>query len=355
VIHRRRRRIIAGFAIGFVLTAILALPVFGELDSANDFDDPSAEAVHARDAIQDATGVTASPDIIVLVRRLDRVPSVERGLRDPSVARIAAGPRSTDGRATYLLAWFKHPGGGNVNAIQRRLGQEPYVSLGGGAFAVEQVGNQVSSDIARAELIAFPILFLLSLIVFRSAVSALLPLAVGGTSILAGFLVVRIVNQFNGMSPYALNLVNGVGLGLAIDYSLFMVSRFREELANGATTEQAVSRMLRSAGHTVAFSGVTVAAALAALLIFRQRFLYSMGAGERGRAEALEGRHPARGAGRALRLLVSPLAPRDAPSGAGGGGRGDAADRAGAPVHGHPLHGRRRVGVAALAVRARGR
>ena len=243
--------------------------------------------MHARDAIQDTTGVTAAPDIIVLVRLGSPADSpsaavARRGLRDPSVAASALSPparRSKDGRSTYLLAWFKHPGGGNVNAIQRRLGQEPYVSLGGGAFAVRQVGNQVSSDIARAELIAFPILFLLSLIVFRSAVSALLPLAVGGTSILARFLVVRIVNQFNGMSPYALNLVNGVGLGLAIDYSLFMVSRFREELANGATTEQAVSRTMRTAGRTVAFSGVTVAAALAALLIFRQRFLYSMGVG----------------------------------------------------------------------------
>jgi uncharacterized membrane protein YdfJ with MMPL/SSD domain len=298
VIHRHRRRIIWLYAIGFVLTAVLALPVFGELDGTDDFDDPSAEAVHARDAIQDATGVTASPDIIVLVRlpapadsprSQARIDGVERGLRDPSVARITRFGRdedpahsplvSKDRLSTYLLASFKHPGGGNVNAIRRRLGALPYVSLGGGAFAVKQVGSQVSSDIARAELIVFPILFLLSLIVFRSAVSALLPLAVGGMSILAGFLVVRIVNQFNGMSPYALNLVNGVGLGLAIDYSLFMVSRFREELASGATTEEAVSRMMRSAGHTVAFSGVTVAAALAALLIFRQRFLYSMGVG----------------------------------------------------------------------------
>src|SRR6201999_3197063 len=98
---------------------------------------------------------------------------------------------STDGRSTYLLAYFKSPGDGETAGIERRLGRLSYVALGGGAFAAPQVGDQISHDIARAELIAFPILFLLSLVVFRSAVSALLPLAVGGTSILAGFLVVR--------------------------------------------------------------------------------------------------------------------------------------------------------------------
>jgi RND superfamily putative drug exporter len=81
------------------------------------------------------------------------------------------------------------------------------------------------------------------------------------------------------MSIYALNLINGLGLGLAIDYSLFMVSRFREELARGLAREEALRVTMRTAGHVVAFSAVTVAAALAALIVFRQRFLYSMGVG----------------------------------------------------------------------------
>ncbi len=156
----------------------------------------------------------------------------------------------------------------------------PWVVLGGGAIAAPAVGDQVSADIARAELIAFPILFLLTLLVFRSAVSALLPLAVGGATILLSFLAIRIVNaHVNPMSIYALNLINGLGLGLAIDYSLFMVSRFREELASGQDREAALATTLRTAGPVVAFSAITVACALAALIVFRQRFLYSMGAG----------------------------------------------------------------------------
>jgi uncharacterized membrane protein YdfJ with MMPL/SSD domain len=128
-------------------------------------------------------------------------------------------------------------------------------------------------------MLAFPILFVLSLLIFRGLIAALLPLAVGGTSILITFLVMRAVNEGVGLSIFAINLVTGLGLGLAIDYSLFMVSRFREEMASGADTRQAILRTINTAGRTVLFSALTVAAALAALLVFPQKFLYSMGIG----------------------------------------------------------------------------
>jgi uncharacterized membrane protein YdfJ with MMPL/SSD domain len=295
MIFRHRRRILWAFAAILLLAAVFALPVFGELESANDFDDPASEAVHARTDVGRATGTTASPDIVVLVRlgapagsapAQAKLDAVARALRVPGVATVTryrpGGDRrlvSHDGRSTYLLVNYRAGVNAERHLISQRLGHRPDVVLGGAAFAVPQVGDQVSADIARAELFAFPILFLLSLLVFRSALSALLPLAVGATTILVSFLAIRIVNRVNPMSVYALNLINGVGLGLAIDYSLFMVSRFREELATGAGSEAALAATLRSAGRTVAFSGVTVAAALAALLVFRQRFLYSMGVG----------------------------------------------------------------------------
>ncbi len=293
---RSRRAILAGFAVLVVAAAAFALPVFSELGSDNDFDDPHAEAVSARQRIFDATGESAAPSIVVLVRlpatadtsaSQARIAEVERALKVPGIGAVVryrpGGDRalvSKDGRSTYLLASFHGKGNqGQRTFIEQRLGGRPDVVLGGVAYAAPQVNDQVREDIARAELVAFPILLLLSLIVFRSAVAALLPLAVGATTILISFLAIRGVNQLNPMSIYALNLINGLGLGLAIDYSLFMVSRFREELARGAGREQALAATLGSAGRTVAFSGFTVAAALAALLVFRQRFLYSMGVG----------------------------------------------------------------------------
>jgi uncharacterized membrane protein YdfJ with MMPL/SSD domain len=296
LIFRRRRAIAAGTAVLVALAALFALPVFGELGNENDFDDPASEALAARHAVTAATGASAAPNLIALVRlgadadspqAQRRIAAVARALRDPGVASVVAYRPGGDGRlvskdrrSTYLLATFKAEYGDALDRIKQRMAALPYAVLGGGAVAAPAVGNRVSADVARAELIAFPILFLLTLFVFRSPVSALLPLAVGAATILLSFLALRLINSHvNPMSVYALNLVNGLGLGLAIDYSLFMVSRFREELASGKGREAAVAETLRTAGRVVAFSAVTVAAALAALIVFRQRFLYSMGVG----------------------------------------------------------------------------
>jgi uncharacterized membrane protein YdfJ with MMPL/SSD domain len=295
VIFRHRARIAWGALALALVAAVLALPVFGELGNANDFDDPAAEAVTARDRVSDATGAYAAPSVVALVRlQADagsapaqrRIAAVARALADRDVAAVTVyapgGDRrlvARDGRSTYLLATFKADEDGAADRIADRLEDVPYVTLGGGAYVADQVSSQVSADIARSELIAFPILFVLTLLVFRSAVSALLPLAVGAMTILLSFLAIRLVNQLNPMSVFSLNLINGLGLGLAIDYSLFMVSRFREELAAGHDREAALRTTLRTAGHVVLFSAVTVAAALAALIVFRQRFLYSMGIG----------------------------------------------------------------------------
>jgi RND superfamily putative drug exporter len=216
-----------------------------------------------------------------------RIDAVAAALRDPDVVAVRryrpGGDRnlvSRDGRSTYLLATYRRGTSRAVtDRLQARLARFHDVTLGGPAFARKQVNAQVAEDIGRAEALAFPILFLLSLLVFRSVVAALLPLAVGGTTILVTFVLMRGVNEVNPMSIYALNLINGLGLGLGIDYSLFMVSRFREELAGGRDRAGAVAETLATAGRTVLFSAGTVAAAAVALLVFRQRFLYSMGVG----------------------------------------------------------------------------
>lgn len=297
LIFRRRRLVLAVTLVFILFAGAYGGPVVSLLDSDDDFEDHGSESVLARDAVERATGRSASPDMVVLVRlgapvdspqAQEKLARVARELRDPDVADVVAvrdgEPRalvSRDGRSTYLLANFRTGVDDDALAqeLQARAEREPGVTAGGGQLAFMQVGEQVEQDLARAEMLAFPLLFLLSLVVFRSVVAALLPVLVGGTTIITTFVWLRLVNEVEPMSVFAINLITGAGLGLAIDYSLFVVSRFREELATGANTGEALRRTMRTAGRTVLFSAVTVAAAMAALIVFDLRFLFSMGYG----------------------------------------------------------------------------
>src|SRR3954447_26951523 len=296
LVYERRRRFLWGAVVVVLVAGFFGGPVFGLLDSSGDFDDPQAEAVLAAHDVERATGASATPDVVALVRLggtaespggQARLAQVARALHVPGVANVSRYERggdralvSRDGRSSYVVATFRSDSHGALDRIRARTARLPGVTLGGGELARDQVGDQVSEDIARAEILAFPILLLLSFFVFRSVVAALLPLAVGATTIMISFLAMRIVNgAIEPMSIYALNLITGLGLGLAIDYSLFMVSRFREELERGLDTGPALRATMATAGRTVLFSSVTVAAALASLLVFPLRFLYSMGVG----------------------------------------------------------------------------
>ncbi|MEA2289879.1 MAG: trehalose monomycolate/heme transporter [Solirubrobacteraceae bacterium] len=301
LIHRRRARVLALAGVFAVVAAVLGGPVVGLLTADNDFEDPASESVAARDRIAQATGALVTPSVVALVRTPGpvteppgraRVAALVRAVEaDRDVARVdsmltAPGRAlvSTDGRATYVAATFR-AGADEDQAAERltaRLERERGVTLGGGAVTQQEVGGQVQEDLARAELLAFPALFLLSLLFFRGLVAALLPLLVGGIAIVGTFLAIRLVNEGVGMSVFAINLVTGLGLGLAIDYSLFMVSRYREELERlgpGGSGSEALRATMATAGRTVLFSSLTVAAALSSLLVFPQRFLYSMGIG----------------------------------------------------------------------------
>ncbi len=297
LIFRRRRPVLA-FTVVFVLFAgAFGGPVVGLLDSDDDFEDHGAESILARNAVEQATGRSASPDMVVLVRlgapvdspqAQEKIARVADALDDPRVADVVAvrdgEPAeliSRDRRSTYLLATFRTGVDDDAVAeeLQARVEREPGVTAGGGQLAFTQVGEQIEQDLARAEMLAFPLLFLLSLVVFRSVVAALLPVLVGGTTIITTFVWMRLVNEIEPMSVFAINLITGAGLGLAIDYSLFVVSRFREELAKGVDTSEALQRTMRTAGRTVLFSSITVAAAMGSLIVFDLRFLFSMGYG----------------------------------------------------------------------------
>jgi RND superfamily putative drug exporter len=150
----------------------------------------------------------------------------------------------------------------------------------GGNVAMEvAINNEVTADIAKAEGFSMPVLLILLLVIFGSLAAASLPVAIGGVAILGSFTVLRLLTMATTVSIYSVNITTILGLGLGIDYGLFMVTRFREELHRQPTVEQAVARTVATAGRTVAVSGVTVAVALTSLMLFPEDFLRSMGYG----------------------------------------------------------------------------
>jgi RND superfamily putative drug exporter len=296
-VYSNRRRVLFIAVIGATIAAALGGGVAKRL-SPYGADDPSTQSVQAKSRYQAAAGRQIDPGVIALVnagnvRRASaerRVREVEAQLRSSrDVAAVSSyynshdpAVISGDGRSTYVLAYFKPRSDSRLqddaSGLESRFASQHDVKLGGPAIASAQANTQVGNDLAKAELLAFPLIFLLSLLFFRSLVAALLPPLLGGLAILVTFFALRIVSSFADLSVFSLNLVTGLGLGLAIDYSLFMVSRYREESVRGFGVDT-LRRTLESAGRTIAFSSATVATAIASLAIFPQRFLYSMGIG----------------------------------------------------------------------------
>jgi uncharacterized membrane protein YdfJ with MMPL/SSD domain len=292
--HARRIGLIA--IAFFLLAGALGGSVASRLDPYG-ADDPATEAVKARNQLKDAglripavmVVVSDAPVAKAATRR--RVAALERELRRRGDVASVSGFYTThsrdfvsrDGRSTYLAVALKPTDDKKWQEagadIADRLVGRPGILVGGGAVAQEQVNKQVEEDLRRAEMLAFPLLFLLSFVFFRSLVASLLPVMIGLLAIVGTFLILRLASEFGSISIFALNLTTGLGLGLAIDYSLFIVSRYREEIAKDGPGLAAMRRVLATAGRTVFFSSLTVAAALASLLVFPQRFLYSMGLG----------------------------------------------------------------------------
>jgi uncharacterized membrane protein YdfJ with MMPL/SSD domain len=284
--HRRPKRVVALAVAIALLAGALGGSVADRLGPYQ-ADDPDTESIRADELIARG-GVQPGVDMVALLPMGSEVEPLAAELRrQPGVGRVVTyrqGGRdliSRDGRTTYVAVTFKRGAddGDVAERLSKRYEGRPGVTLGGGALAEFQVNEQVSEDLARAEMLAFPLLFLLSFLFFRSLVAALLPVMVGGLAIVLTFLSLRLASEFGEISVFALNLVTGLGLGLAIDYSLFIVSRYREELARSGPGYQALRDTLATAGRTVLFSSLTVTAALASLLVFPQGFLYSMGLG----------------------------------------------------------------------------
>ncbi len=284
--HPRRFGLVA--LLTFLVVAVVGSAAPGSFDVSRAFTDPGSDSAHARDQIEAAGGQTAEPALIALIDAPPGSPKVAGVVKafedEPGVGQVTrptpGSPLvSKDGSKSIVAATISASASeSDVAEALEEHDDVPGVELGGNAVAQAQVGEQATTDLATAELIAFPLLALLTFLFFRG-VAALLPLAVGATTVLGAFAVLRAANEAIAISPFALNLVIGMGLGLAVDYSLLTVSRFREELGRGVDPPRALLATMRNAGHTVLFSAVTVAAALACLTVFPQRFLVSMGIG----------------------------------------------------------------------------
>ena len=243
LIHRRRRLVLASTVVFVLFAVAYGGPVVSLLDSDDDFEDHGSESVLARDAVERATGRSASPDMVVLVRlgapvdspeAQEKIARVAQQLEHPDVADVVAvrdgEPAelvSRDGRSTHLLAIF------GTDADDDELAEEA-----AGAAAGARAGRDRGRRPARvragrragragprcAQTLSFSRCSSCSRSVFRSVVAALLPVLVGATTIITTFVWMRLVNEVEPMSVFAINLTTGAGLGLAIDYSRVVVA-----------------------------------------------------------------------------------------------------------------------------------
>ena len=294
---RRRRWILVATAVFFLSAGAIGGGVADRLSSGG-FSDPDAEATLATEALR-AEFDQQTPNLILLVhaesgsvddpetakagaaltKELDDFKGVEQAF---SYWTAGTAPlKSHDGSKALVFAVI--PGSDDhVREVVEEVSPEFTrnedgldVTVTGFAEVFRQMGTTIEEDLVRAESIALPITLIALVFVFGSLVAASLPLLIGGLSIVGSFLILTIIAELTQVSIFALNLTTALGLGLAIDYSLFVVSRYREEVRAGLAPHDAVRRTVQTAGRTVAFSGLTVALSLAALLVFPMAFLRS--------------------------------------------------------------------------------
>ncbi len=206
-------------------------------------------------------------------------------LTDPynaSSPRVAQAFTSKDGHealASVALGSTGTQAWKDYNDIRAKVRSSSLTVTGTGFVPINEAFNTtLESDLQRAETVTLPVTLILLVIIFASVVAAGMPLGVGVLTILGGLAGTFFLNRFTDVSQYALNIVTLIGLGVSIDYSLFIVNRFRDELATGATREDAIATTVATAGRAITFSGITVAVGLSAMLFFQGTFLASMGA-----------------------------------------------------------------------------
>ncbi len=301
----RRTRVVLG--LGLLVTVLaggFGLGVFDSLGQGG-FEDPSSEAARELGREREVFG-NKSVDVVAIYRSPDLEVSdpAFKAEVDETLARIPDGTTTSvatfwDTRDPSMVSTDKHAttvvislaGGGQSEMAEKNDALVPTLEADdlethiAGPWAVyKDVNETVSEDLARAETVSLPLVVILSLLIFGSAVAALMPAFVGAIAVLGALAVVRLITGFTEVSVFSINVITLLGTGLAIDYALFVVSRFREELSrlpedDPGAPAKAIRVTMSTAGRTVLFSGLTVAAAMSSLLIFPQNFLRSLGYG----------------------------------------------------------------------------
>jgi len=294
------RRVIAVVLLVLAATAAFGIPAATSLSSGG-FLDPTSESARAAAVLNEKfhqgdmemTLLVSSPDGVEdgparavgtdIVRQLAQSPFVAQVASPWDAPRPAAGMVSTDGSSALIVATLN--GGENsapkhAQALADRLAHDRNgvtVQAGGLAMIYAQVNHQTEKDLLRMELIAIPISFVALVWVFGGLLAAALPIAVGGFAVLGSLAVLRAIALVTDVSIFALNVAVALGLALAIDYTLLIISRYRDELADGKRPDEALIRTMATAGRTVLFSAMTVALALVAMVLFPMYFLKSFG------------------------------------------------------------------------------
>lgn len=296
---RRSRLVLIVAVVAVALMSAVGAGAFDKLKGGG-FDDPASPSTRATKVIDEKFG--GETNLVLLVRspdgRVDAPASLESGRalvadlkKEKELTNVVSywetnSPdlRSKDGREAMVLAHVTGDTTEQRDNTQKIL--DTYtgtykdtltIQAGGSAAVGTGLSHQVVDDLILAEAIAIPLTLVLLLFVFGSVVAALLPLAIAVIAIMGSFAQLFLLGSVTDVADTATNLTTALGLGLGIDYALLMVSRFREQLAAGVSVDDAVRRTVHTAGRTVAFSAATVAAALAALLVFPQYFLRSFG------------------------------------------------------------------------------
>lgn len=297
----RGRWLMAAVAIGLVaLAASWGVGVFDEL-STGGFDDPGSESMQTADLIAAEFG-NRDVDVVALYSSdsvtvddpafADAVTATLDELRRlPEVAGVTSyydtgNPRfvSEDQQASYaaisLSSDTEDAKFDDFEVVEPALAAPGLTTEIGGLIGFQVALDEATErDIVRGELIALPIVLVLMVFIFRGVVAATMPLMIGVLAILGALTVARMLTSLTEVSSFALNIIVLLGLGMAIDYSLLVISRFREEVHAGHPRPVAVMRTVATAGRTVLVSGLIIALALSSLLVFPQAFLRSMALG----------------------------------------------------------------------------